>query len=145
MAKWEKIVIRGKVRYVQRDEKGRFKKWAKEIPKPRVAPAIPRVRPKRAPERGFYYDARIRVMYISKKPNKSRAGAIAIRIKSRYRLSYREIYNIALEEAQKRDNWVTYVQPNRVRFLHLFEEPTIIDFSEDYIVDEFDFEDLRGW
>ncbi|MEX0568668.1 MAG: hypothetical protein Q6363_005840, partial [Candidatus Njordarchaeota archaeon] len=63
----------------------------------------------------------------------------------RFRLSLREIYNIALEKAQERDVWVSYVQPNRVRFLHLYEERTPIDFSEDYIIENFEFEDLRGW
>jgi len=147
MVEWEKITRRGKTYYVQR-KNGRFYKWRKTKPRKKPKPiVIPRIPKREKKPLGFYYDVRLRVFYLSKKRNKSRAGAIAIKIKSKERLSESQIYGIAVRETQARvDDWITYVQPNKYRFLHLHEYVLLkVDFREDYIVDELSWEDLRGW
>lgn len=152
---WEPITFKktGKTKWVRRDEKGRFRKWRETPPKPRKPrkkPPVPPPKPPKPekPQKGYYYDARLRVFYIASSKHKSRAGAIAIKIKSKEPLTQEDIYRIAVDEAKSRtDNWIAYVEPNKHRFLHVFEQPYYGEISplETYEVEDFDFEDLKGW
>jgi len=102
-----------------------------------------------APPRNVYeytYDVRIRAEYKGKR-GKSRAGSIAVMIKSPRRLKHSEIVDMALKGLRGRDTWLDYV-PASVTLDYVHEERREVSPEEELAgpyVEFLDFEDLKGW
>jgi len=109
-----------------------------------------RRRRRRVPPRKVYeytYDVRIRAEYKSAKKRKSRAGAIAVTIKSPRKLRYDEIIDMAMKELRGRDTWLDHV-PASVTLDYVHEKRREVSPEEELgspYVESAEFEDLKGW
>jgi len=103
-----------------------------------------------APPRKVYeytYDVRIRAEYKGKKRGKSRAGAIAVTIKSPRKLTYSEIMDLAMKGLKGRGTWLDYV-PASVTLDYIHEDVREVEPEEELggpYTEFVEFEDLKGW
>jgi len=134
----------GKLRYVERDSKGRFKSWS-YVPKEKYE--VPRFeKPFKRAYVNLKYDVRFKVAYLSdKRPNKNRVGAIAGIIISPFELDDAKLIDLLLEEVKDRfETWLNYVEPNKIWDVHVYASITDIEVL-DVTVYNVKWEDLGGW
>jgi len=133
----------GKFRYVERDEKGRFKSWSfvQDIYVPPYE-----FKPRKKAYFNIQYDVRFKVAYLSdKKPNKNRVGAIAGIVISPYQLKDDQLINMLIDEVTQRfETWMEYVYPNKIFDIHIYASLTDIEVL-DVDIYSVKWEDLGGW
>lgn len=133
----------GKLRVVERDDKGRFVSIKPYVPPP------PRPPPKPILWKAIRYDVRFKVAYLSdQRPSKNRLGAIAGKIYSSSELSENEIVNMIMDAVKEKyyDAWISHVEPNKIWDIHVY--PEVVETEREIYgseVSEVEFEDLRGW
>lgn len=133
----------GKIRYVERDAKGRFQHW-ETIKEPVYE--IPREIKEKRGRLNLDYDIRFKIAYESKKPNHSRWGAIAGRIISTFQMDDHELINHLIEEVQStKETWLNYAGYNKVFDIHIYSKFTTEQIPWDYKIVRVIFEDLGGW
>jgi len=133
-----RAVLLAKVREYKRVPKRQVKRKEKPPVKVEKKPEIEKL--------NFLYDLRIRVAYISKKPNHTRVGSIACIIISKEPLTNDRIINICVDyliNNYGKETWAKYVPPNKHTLIYIHSDYTKEQIFGNYEVRSFKFEEVR--